>query len=420
MKKDKITVLTLGDMPLTPSGVGTQSKYVIEALLDSGKFKVVSLGGAIHHPSPNPIKTDRYKDDWIIYPVQNFGNNEIVRSMMRNSRPDIVWFMTDPRFYEWLWCMEDEIRPLAPMVYYHVWDNYPLPMYNKPWYLSTDKIVAISKLTYDIVKGVCPEVESEYLPHAVDHNIFKPLGKKLVKDIKKDNFPTWENDKFLFFWNNRNARRKMSGSVIWWFKKFLDEVGHDKATLLMHTEPTDSNGPNLGAIVGELGLDNGQVLFSTNKIDGQALSAIYNMADCTINVADAEGFGLSTLESLACGTPIIANMTGGLQEQVTDGKEVFGVAIEPKAKAIVGSQNVPYIWEDRVSEEDFINALKEIYYTPRQELKEIGDRGRNHVLKNYNFDRFKESWVELMLGVHEKYGSWQTRKNYKSWEFMEV
>jgi hypothetical protein len=33
----------------------------------------------------------------------------------------------------------------------------------------------------------------------------------------------------MFFWNNRNARRKQSGSLLYWFKEFLDEVGHDKA-----------------------------------------------------------------------------------------------------------------------------------------------------------------------------------------------
>ena len=45
----KITVLTISDHPLLPSGVGTQTKYVIEALLRTGKFKVISLGGAVKH-----------------------------------------------------------------------------------------------------------------------------------------------------------------------------------------------------------------------------------------------------------------------------------------------------------------------------------------------------------------------------------
>jgi len=41
---DKYRILTLGDMPLVPSGVGTQSKYIIEGLLKTDKYQFISLG----------------------------------------------------------------------------------------------------------------------------------------------------------------------------------------------------------------------------------------------------------------------------------------------------------------------------------------------------------------------------------------
>lgn len=53
------------------------------------------------------------------------------------------------------------------------------------------------------------------------------------------------------------------------------------------------------------------------------MAFMYNMADITVNISDAEGFGLSCMESLACETPCIVNMTGGLQEQITDRKRIF-------------------------------------------------------------------------------------------------
>jgi hypothetical protein len=65
--------------------------------------------------------------------------------------------MTDPRFWGWLWEMENEIRPHMPMVYYHVWDNYPYPVYNKRFYDSNDMIVSISKVTHDIVQTCLPD-----------------------------------------------------------------------------------------------------------------------------------------------------------------------------------------------------------------------------------------------------------------------
>ena len=422
----KIKVLTISDHPLSPSGVGTQTKYVIEALLKSGKFEVVSLGGAIKHPDHRPQKTEQYGDLWKIYPVDGYGTPDAVRSVLRTERPDILWFMTDPRFFPWLWMIEQEVRPLVPMVYYHVWDNTPYPMFNKRYYDSNDKIVTISKVTDDIVRNVAPDVECEYLPHAVDASIFAPMAQDAMLAFKNSFFrvPEGEEDtKVTFFWNNRNARRKQTGSLLWWFKEFLDDVGHDNARIVMHTDPRDQHGQDIIAIMEQTGLTEGQVLLSTMKIPPEKLAQMYNIADCTVNISDAEGFGLATLESLSCGTPIIVNMTGGLQEQVTDGTNWFGIGIEPSSKAVIGSQEVPYIYEDRISKDDFINALKKIYEMSSAERSKIGLAGRDYALKNYNFQGFNDRWVALLEQVYEEHGSWnhpEGRKNYKGWEHVEL
>ena len=421
MSDKKIKVLTISDHPLLPSGVGTQTKYVIEALLKSGKFQVISLGGAVEHPSYEPVQVDGYGEDWLIFPIKAYGTQQEIRRFILQFKPDILYFMTDPRFYEWLWHMEDEIRENVPMVYYHVWDNYPYPIFNKPMYDSNDKIATISKVTSDIVQTVSPDVEEEYIPHAVDMNVFKRRfsqeDRNTINNIRKQYNM---EDKVVFFWNNRNARRKQPGTLIFWFKEFLDEVGHDKATLLMHTDLNDPHGQPLGVIAEHLGLRNGQIGFSIEKVAPEDLSILYNLADCTINISDAEGFGLATLESLSCETPIIVNMTGGLQEQVTDGENWFGIGLEPKSKSVIGSQTVPWIHEDRLIKEDFIAALKKIYNMSPEDRHKLGKAGRAHVEKNYNFSTFGTQWVECMLDVHEKYGSWENRKNYTKWRFKKL
>ena len=419
----KIKVFTLSDMPLSPSGVGTQTRYICEALLKTGKFQIRSFGGAIKHPKYDPIKTDQYGEDWIMYPVDGYGTKESVRSLIRQERPDIIWFMTDPRFWGWLWEMENEIRPLMPMVYYHVWDNYPYPTFNRSFYESNDFIATISKVTDDIVKTVAPSVKSQYIPHAVNSEFFAPIenNEELLEEFKKSVFGEYyDPDKFIFFWNNRNARRKQSGSLIFWFKKFLDKVGHEKACLVMHTEVKDPNGQDLQAIIENLGLTNGEVLFSQKKVDLRRLAMMYNMADCTVNISDAEGFGLATLESLSCGTPIIVNMTGGLQEQITDGENEFGVPVYPSSKAIIGSQPIPWIYEDRLSEKDVVEAMEKIFNMPQEERDRLGQLGREHVMKNYNFEDFSKTWVDVMTKLHEEEGSWETRKYTKRWTVKEI
>jgi glycosyltransferase involved in cell wall biosynthesis len=413
--------MTISDHPLLPSGVGTQTKYIIEGLLRTGKFRVISLGGAIDHPNYEPTTTAEWGEDWVIFPVKGYGNQQQLRQFLLQFKPDILYFMTDPRFYEWLWHMEDEIRTNVPMVYYHVWDNYPYPEFNKKFYDSNDKVVAISKVTSDIVKTVAPEVDEQYIPHAVDTNIFKKFVSTedldRVQAIKRQ----FNMDgKTVFFWNNRNARRKQSGSLVWWFKEFLDIVGHDKAVLLMHTELNDPHGQPLNFLAEKVGMTDGQVQFSVEKVSPADLAVLYNLADVTVNIADAEGFGLATLESLACETPIIVTMTGGLQEQVTDGENWFGVGIEPSSKAVIGSQTVPYIYEDRVSKEDVINAMVKLHEMTPRERSALGKEGRGHIEKNYRFETYQKSWVKCMLDLHKKSGSWKTRKNYTKWSFREL
>ena len=169
-----------------------------------------------------------------------------------------------------------------------------------------------------------------------------------------------------------------------------------------------------------LQLNDDQFKLSTNKLTIEQLSVLYNAVDCTINISDAEGFGLATLESLSCGTPIIVNMTGGLQEQVTDGENWFGIGIEPSSKAIIGSQDVPYIYEDRLNKEDFIDALTKMLEMSPEERDALGQAGRQHVQDNYSFDQFRQDWISVMDDVVEKNGSWETRKNYKTYEFTEL
>ena len=418
--KEKIKLLVISDHMFSPSGVGTQTRYIMEHLLSTGDYSIRYLGGAIKHKDYSPQKTEEWGDDLIIYPVDGYGTHDIVRSIIRTEKPDLMWFMTDPRFFGWLWEIEDEIRPLIPMVYYHVWDNYPAPNYNEPFYSSNDVVVSISKLTDDIVRAVSPDLEVHHIPHAVDADVFKPLEEDERK-LAKQQFMPDAIDKFVVFWNNRNARRKQPASLIYYFNEFLNKVGREKAQLIMHTDPHDPNGPNLEEIIHNLGLTNGEVKFSNKKVEPQQLAMMYNLSDVTINISDAEGFGLSTLESLSCGTPIIVNMTGGLQEQVTDGESWFGVGIEPSSKAIIGSQDIPYIYEDRVSQEDVVSALEQLYNKKtKEELSDIGAQGREHVLKNYNYKDFCTKWESLIRSIHDRYGSWDTRKNYQSWELLEV
>ena len=417
----KIKILTISDHPMSPSGVAGQTRYMIEAMLKTGKYSFICLGGAMKHQDYRPQKTQEWGDDFVIVPVDGYGTQDLIRQLLKQQKPDILWFMTDPRFYTWLWEIEDEIRSHVPMVYYHVWDNYPYPKFNSAYYQSNDVIATISKVTDDIVRTVSPEVETHYIPHCVNMNVFCKVPEQNVIDFTKRVFQKDPSKKFTVFWNSRNARRKNPGSVVWWFADFLKQVPAGSARLLMHTDPKDVHGPDLEAIINELGLTNGEVMFSPARIGPQDLAMMYNLADVTVSLSDAEGFGLSTMESLACETPIIVPRTGGLQEQVKDSDgNHFGIELPIVSQMIVGSQEVPFIYEDRVNKEDFVNALLKMYNMSDTDRKALGAAGREHLNKNYDMATLMNKWDELFTKIHNERGSWENRKGYSRWTLKEI
>jgi len=420
----KLTILTLGDSPNLPTGVGTQSNFIFRALVDSGKFKIRSLGGNM-----GKYALDNYggimnlkegTDDFLMTPTEIFGTKDEVRSLLRNDKPDILWFMTDPRYYTWLWEMEDEIRPNIPMVYYHVWDNYPYPTYNKNFYDSTDEVVAISKLTKDIVEKVSStHSDVKYIPHAVDSEVFKPADPAEVEHMRKQIF-SHITQKRIFFYNSRNAHRKMTSSLVMWFKEYLDKVGKDEAHLILHTDPVDYHGTDLYKLIEFYGLTKNCTL-STAKQQQDTMNLFYNLADVTVCLSNAEGFGLSSLESMSAGTPVMATTTGGLMDQLYDSDgECYGFPVNTRCKTLVGSPPTPWVYEDRPISEDVVGVFMDIHNKTKGELKEMGLRARNeHVMKNFNFNDFKKQWVDFMLDVHEKHGSWPT-KNYNRYEMIDI
>ena len=70
----KIKVFVISDHPFSPSGVGTQTRYMIESLLETGDYSFRCFGGAIKHNDYKPQKVEKYGDDLIIYPIDGYGS----------------------------------------------------------------------------------------------------------------------------------------------------------------------------------------------------------------------------------------------------------------------------------------------------------------------------------------------------------
>lgn len=398
MENGKYKILMLSDHALSTSGVGTQSRHLINGLLKKNMWTVRQFGAAVKHDNYDVIKVS---DDFIIKPIDGFGNKEVLRMALATEKPDVIFIFTDPRFYYWLFEMEDEIRQVCPIVYWHVWDNKPYPEFNNPFYEATDLINCHSHHTYSQVKEHWPN-KTFFVPHALPTDLFFPLPENVKKQEKVKCLGKEREDHFVLFWMNRNARRKRPGDLLLSFSMFLDELekkeGHRKATLLMHTDPTDREGPNLFAITEMLEIQD-NVVFSNQRVDFPTINMLHNVSDVCINISYAEGFGLSTLEAMQTGTPIIAPMTGGQTRQVVNAYtgEENGVALPIEMQTLVGSQTVPYIFEDMVSTDTVSKAIMKMYQEGPEGRKQIGNKAREYALTEFGYQKTIDLWHDTML-----------------------
>jgi glycosyltransferase involved in cell wall biosynthesis len=413
--KKKYKVLMLSDHQLAPSGVGVQARFLIEGLIATGKYSFKCFGGAIHHEK---YDVQVVNEDFIIRPVDGFGTREMVREFLITEQPDAVLLFTDPRQFIWLWEIEDEIHQICPITYWHVWDNDPYPEFNSPWYESTDLINCLSKKTYDLVQPHFPE-KTNYIPHAFPKGLYQPVPKEQLDQLAQQNFSD-KADWFKVLWVNRNATRKMPADVLTSWGKFLENLekkhGHKKALLIMHTDPGDKEGPNLLAVTNHLQI-NDNVWFSTDKVDFQNMNLLHNLTDTTVNVAKNEGFGLTTLASLMCGKPIIALCTGGETSKAIDPKDgsANGVAIQPVKRSMVGSQLVPYIYEDLACNEQTADAFMTIFEMTDEDKEKMKEKVLEFTDREFNYENMIKKWDETLEASIKAYKA-QKESGRGSWD----
>jgi glycosyltransferase involved in cell wall biosynthesis len=418
--KKKYKVITLSDHPLAPSGVGVQARFLIDGLIKTGQWSFRCLGGAMKHAKYDTVAVN---PDFIVKPVDGFGSKELIRQLLITEQPDAIFLFTDPRQFIWLWEMEDEIHQVCPIVYWHVWDNDPYPAFNYPWYESTDLINCLSYKTFELVKPHFPE-KTNYIPHTFPKGVYNALPEEQISQLKRQNFGP-KADWFKALWVNRNATRKMPNDVLFAWKTFLDDLqkkeGHRNAVLIMHTDPNDMEGPNLLAVSDMLGL-NENVWFSNDRLQFEQMNVMHNIADVTVNVAKNEGFGLSTLISLQVGKPIIALKTGGETRQVEDYRNgyQYGVAIEPAKRSLVGSQMVPYIFEDFCTERQLADAFMEIYSWTPEKKAEFREKAAEYLEHEFKYENMVQQWHETMLKCVEDFKANKEAGKNKRWSLTGI
>lgn len=452
-KDKRKKILLICDDIRVHSGVATVAKEIV--MQTSQHFNWVNLAGAISHPekgkrldiSQDTSNITGVKDPSVmLYPIDGYGDTRTIREVINLEKPDALMLITDPRYFMHIWNMEQEIRKSIPIVYLNIWDDYPAPMYNRPYYEACDLLMGISKQTVNINKLVLKGHEGnrifKYVPHGLNHEIYKPIPKDDPQFLewKQGTFKGKEYD-FILFFNSRNIRRKQIPDTMMAYRAFLDSLPKEKADkclLLLHTELVTEAGTHLGKVKEYL-FDNdypNAVQFSIEKQSTEVLNFMYNVADCQILITSNEGWGLTLTEAILSGTPIIANTTGGMQDQmrfVDENGEWFtpsadipsnhrgtykehgewAFPVYPTSRSIQGSPPTPYIYDDRCAWEDVADRIKEVYNLSPVEREKRGLAGREWAISDEAGFTGEKQGKRVIEALDELFDTWVPREKYE-------
>lgn len=438
-------------------------------------YNYVQIAGAINHPEKGK-KLDISQDtndkagiedsSVILYPIDGYGNPDFLRQIIKLENPDAILLITDPRYFTWLFQIENEIRRKIPITYLNIWDSLPAPQYNREYYESCDLLMSISKQTKNINKlvldgGNIPWMDLDnfskpssvssnrtnpillkYVPHGLNSEIFKPIdsSNKELQDFKKQLF-RGKDYEFVLFFNSRNIRRKSIPDTILAWKLFIDKLPKDKAEkclLLLHTDVISDSGTDLPAVIKFFFPDeNPPVLISSQRYTPEQMNLMYNCTDGVILLSSAEGWGLSLTESLLTGKPFIANVTGGMQDQMRfedknkkwidfnsffpsnhrgtykkHGKWAFPV-FPTKGLSVVGSPPTPYIFDDRCSFEDATLQITNLYNLSKEERQYLGKLGLEWALSDEAGFTSKHMSERVIKCMDHLFDNWEPRKKFE-------
>ena len=290
-----------------------------------------------------------------------------------------------------------------------------------------------------------------YVPHGINEDNFFPIHEDHEKFQELKEFRSkllgGKDYTFVLLFNSRNIRRKQIPDTLLAFKTFLDQISpeqQEKCCIVLHTQPVDDNGTDLYAVRDMLFGDKAEhhVIFSQEKGDNNYMNLLYNSATGVILLSSNEGWGLSITEALMCGKPVIANVTGGMQDQARfedengnwlDMSETFSTnhlgkytrcgkwffPVFPSNISIQGSPQTPYITDDRIHFKDAANQIKVMFGLNELEdaegnvLRKFGMEGRAWVTSDESGMSAKNMCKNLTKSIDHLFENWEGRESYE-------
>ncbi len=231
-------------------------------------------------------------------------------------------------------------------------------------------------------------------------------GKWTEENVQITNLPSLTKGKWIFGFVGQNIGvRKRIERLLGAYSIFVkgSKQLKDRTILHLHTKPIAIDGINLIKVIQDLDIQN-NVIFSygTHRSSGwteEAMNILYNTFDAHVSASSSEGYGLGTLESMACGKPNVGPDCSSFTELIGktgNNKELSknrGLLADIESWQMIQDCSVRAL----VNELDLANRMKDIYQN--KDMYKIYSKNAEEWSKQYTWDKICIRWNELLKNM---------------------
>lgn len=354
----KRTLIWSGDAGVA-SGFARATHKTIDALLPHFNVEVVGINYLGEpHEYPYRIHPAISRDA----PMDGFGVRKVAK-LTSALRPDVVVIQNDP------WNVPMYLKRLAqtPVI-----ASMPVDGLNC-------KGAALNGLAHAIFWTEFGKREaqrggyagpSSVVPLGVDRSIYFPRSLEERMSIRRRNLPADVAEGFIIGNANRNQPRKRWDLTVRYFAEWIHRFKVTDAYLYLHVAPTGDAGYAIEQLASYYGINNRLILAEPEiglGVSEDSLARTYAMWDAQMTTTQGEGWGLTTLEGMACGVPQILPDWSALGEWA----KPYAIAV-PCTSTCATPSNINVIG-GVADEEIFISALERVYRdrATRESLSEL-------------------------------------------------
>ncbi|MFZ2360177.1 MAG: glycosyltransferase family 1 protein [Anaerolineae bacterium] len=175
-----------------------------------------------------------------------------------------------------------------------------------------DHIIAVSESTKnDLVKLLGAPRDKITVVYEAADPIYRPMPREEALASMRSKYPLPEE--FILFVSTIEPRKNIA-TLLHAYRRLLDS--YKVSASLVLAGATGWLSQQIFDTVEELGLQ--QHVTFLGRVQNGDLVYLYNLARCLAHPAYYEGFGLTPLEALACGTPAVVSNVSSLPEVVGD------------------------------------------------------------------------------------------------------